>query len=254
VNIIKVRIRRGVTAAMAAVVLVTGACGSDDGSGKAASAAPAKTTPTAPAGNGMAEKSADEILKAAKNAFATATSVHVKGSMEDKGEKMTMDLYLGRDGTKGSIKAPMGGKSYTVSLISVNGKFYMKSPGLWRATGGAAAANLVGNRWVLVPTKNSKDFAEFERMASLEKFAEEMLTTGDEVFAKGETSVVDGKPAITLKDKESILHIATTDTPYILRIEPVKPAKKGEGIDFLDYNAPLKVAPPTDVLDLDELR
>lgn len=238
---------------MTAMVIVTGACG-DDGANKGSAAPPAKATPTAPADNGIAAKSADEIVTAAKNAFGTATSVHVKGRFEEEGDKIAINLVLGRDGTKGTITAPMNGKSYLVSLISVDDKFYMKSPKLWRAVGGAAAANLIGNRWVLIPKKDSKDFEDFEQLADLEKFSDEMFGFDDEVFTKGSTTVVDGKPVITLKGSDSIVYVATTGTPYFIRLEPSSPAEKGQAIQFLDYNAPVNVTAPTDVLDLAELQ
>ncbi|GAA2104851.1 hypothetical protein GCM10009780_56350 [Actinomadura alba] len=254
-NISALKTRCVAAAAVTAMVLAAAACG-DDGATKGAASSPSKATPTAPAGNGVAEKSADEIVAAAKNAFGAATSVHVKGNFEDAGHKIAIDLSLGRDGTKGTITAPVEGKTYPVSLISVNEKFYMKSPKLWRAVGGAAAANLIGNRWVLIPKDDSKDFEDFEQLADLEKFSDEMLSFDDEVFTKGSPTVVDGKPVITLKGSDSIVYVATTGTPYIIRLEPSAAAerKKGQAIQFLDYNAPVNVVPPTDVLDLAELQ
>ncbi|GAA2121045.1 lipoprotein [Actinomadura alba] len=246
--------RRKVTAAVVATVLMTGACGSDAGSDEAATT----TTPkaTAPVDNGVAAKSPQEILAAAKNALASATSAHVKGKMNDGGGTISMNLRLGRAGGKGTLKAPIGRASHTIALISVDGKFYVKSPGLWRAVGGAAAANLIGARWVVVPPKNAKDFAEFEQMIDLKKFADEVLKPEGKTITKGEPTVIDGKPAIALIDgkDDSKLYIATTGTPYPLKIEPAKPAKDGEGIDFLDYNAPYTVTAPTDVLDLSEIQ
>jgi hypothetical protein len=253
-KIIEVRSRRGMTAAMVAMVLVTGACGSDADSGKAATSPTAKATPTAPADNGVAAKSPEEILKAAKSAFATATSVRVKGDMKQASETITMDLHLGRDGSEGTVKAPVGGKSITISLIGVDGKFFMKSPALWRSVGGAAAGNLIGDRWVLVPPKNAKDFAELQQMTDLRKFAEEVLRTDGKPITKGEPTVVDGKPAIPLIDNGAKMYIATTGSPYPLKIESDEPAKDGKGIDFSDYNAPHTVTAPTDALDLSELQ
>jgi hypothetical protein len=87
------------------------------------------------------------------------------------------------------------------------------------------------------------------------KLSKEIFRTDGEVFTKGPTSVIGGRPAIALRGKDMILYVATTGTPYLLRIDPLKPEPTvKEGIDFLDYNAPLEVAPPADAVeDLAEL-
>jgi hypothetical protein len=49
------------------------------------------------------------------------------------------------------------------------------------------------------------------------------------------------------------LRIATSGTPYPLKIVPKKPKTPGEELAFLDYDAPLNVAPPVNALNLDKL-
>jgi hypothetical protein len=117
------------TAAMVALGLMTGACGAGDGDdlGKPAAASPTKSTPT-PASNGVAEKSADEILKAAKNTLTSATSVQAKGRMAEMTNLTPLDLYIGRDGAKGTIKLPVQDNWHPASIIIVNENFYMKGP------------------------------------------------------------------------------------------------------------------------------
>jgi hypothetical protein len=250
------RIRRGAIAtAAAALLLGTSACGlGDSGADKTAASAPAKATSASPAGNGVADKSADEILKAAIDAFSAAKSVHVKGTVTEAGEKITLDLYLTHDGgSRGTIAAPVDGKTLRFSIISTNGKFYLKGRELWRQAGGAAAAELIGDRWVLVPKEQAKDFKDFKQLASIDSFVNEVLKT-DEPLTKGEQTVVDGRPTIGLKGSDGTLHVATTETPYPLKLVPLEPKTQGEGLAFLDYNAPVNLEPPTDALDTSKLR
>lgn len=246
------RIPGGLAAAVAATVLLTAACGPDK-SGAAGTSASTATTPTKPAGNGIEAKSADEILSAATAAFAGAKSVHLKGTMVESGETTSLNLFLGAAGARGTVRAPIQkGKSVSISILSTKRNFYLKSPQMWRSVGGAQMADLIGDRWVLVPKKNNADFKDFERMTDLKKFADEVFKT-DGTVVKGKRSVIDGVPAIGLRGADGTLYIATTGTPYPLKIVPKKPVKPGEELAFLDYDAPLNVTPPANVLDLNKL-
>lgn len=237
---------------MAATALLTAACGPEK-LGAAGTPAPTATTPTKPASNGIEAKSADEILSAATAAFAGAKSVHLKGTMVDSGETTGLDLSLGAAGSRGTVRAPIEkGKSVSISILSTKRNFYLKSPEMWRSVGGAQMANLIGDRWVLVPKKNNADFKDFERMTDLKKFANDVFKTSG-TMVKGKTIVIDGVPAIGLRGSDGTLYVATTGTPYPLKIVPKKPAKQGEGLAFLDYDAPLNVTPPANALDLSKL-
>jgi hypothetical protein len=190
-------------------------------------------------------------MKAATDAFSSATSVHLTGTMVDAGDKITMDLHLGHGEGEGTIRGPFNGKSVPISLIGTKGRFYMKSRELWTAVGGATAGDLIGDRWVLVPKKGAKEFKEFKDMLDSRGFARSVLKP-DGSLTKGGTTVVDGKPAIELKSDGGSLYVATTGNPYPLKIVPSDPAEK-EGLRFLDYDAPLQVEPPARPLDIGKL-
>lgn len=244
----------GFVAATAATVLLTAACGPDEsGATGTPAATPTQAAPTKPAGNGIEAKSADEILSAAKAALAAAKSVHVKGTVVESGETINLDLFLGTEGARGTMGAPIEGKTVSVSILSTKSDFYLKSPQMWRAVGGAPMADLIGDRWVLVPKDDSADFKEFEQLTDLKTVANELFDTKGDKVTKGETTVIDGVPAIGLVGSDGTLYVATTGTPYPLKIVPKKPKKPGEELAFLDYDAPLDVAPPANALDLSKL-
>jgi hypothetical protein len=241
----------GATLAVAGFLVGTAACGPEKpGGGKAAASVPAQASPTAPTGNGIADKSAEAIMKAATDAFSSATSVHLTGTMVDAGDTITMDLHLGHGVGEGTIRGPIKGKSLPVSIIAAKGRFYMKSRRLWTAVGGATAGDLIGDRWVLVPKKAMKNFKGFDGMLSSDGFAR-MLLKPDGPLTKGGTTVVDGTPAIELKSGGGSLYVATTGNPYPLKIVPSDRAK--ESLRFLDYDAPLRVDPPARPLDVSKL-
>jgi hypothetical protein len=242
------RIPGGLAATVATVLLIA-ACG-DQKPGAVATPSQSATK----SGSALGTKSADEILSAATAAFAKAKSVHVKGTFVDSGSTLSMSMFLGTAGGHGQIRAPLqkGKHPVTISILSTNGKLYLKSPQLWRQTGGASMANLIGDRWVLVPKQNSADFKDFEQMTDIKKFADGILKT-DNTVTKGKTTVIDGTPAIGLNDSDATLYIATTGTPYPLKMVPNKPKKPGEELAFLDYNAPLNLQPPANAVNLSQL-
>jgi hypothetical protein len=68
---------------------------------------------------------------------------------------------------------------------------------------------------------------------------------------KGETITVAGRPAIAVHDAESVLYVATTGTPYPLRV--ADSGSPDSALDFLDYDSPVTVTPrkvPVQVRDL----
>ncbi|MGH3390815.1 MAG: hypothetical protein ACRDOO_18270 [Actinomadura sp.] len=246
--------RSGAIVSAAAAVLLTTACGPDEsGATGTPAATPTQATPTKAAGNGIEAKSADEILEAAVAAFVQASSVRVKGVTTDGGMTISLDLSLGRSEARGTMQAPVRDKSVSFSFIVTNGRTYLKGPELWRAAAGAPMAHLVGDRWVLLPKKGG-DIGDLTQIADLEKFAKDVLRNDqNEKIAKGGTAVIDGTPAIGLVGADGTLYVATTGTPYPLKLVPKKPAKPGEELVFLDYDAPLNLTPPADALDLAKL-
>jgi hypothetical protein len=247
---------RGLVAVAVAPTLFLAACGTGESDSPGAAGTPG--TPGTPgssrpavAGNGIADKSADEILAAAQQALKSARSVHLKGAMSDKGEKIKLNLWMTRTAAKGSITGPEGGKTYTIDVIKTGGRFYMHAPAMFRAMGGAAAASLIGNRWVLVP-KGDKDFKDFESLVNIRAMAKEMLTP-DGAVTKGKQTVINGTPVIGLDASDGTLYVATTGRPYPVKLVPLKPETPGEQLAFLDYNAPVTVHRPADPLDLSKL-
>jgi hypothetical protein len=245
------KIVRGLIAVAVAPTLCLAACGTDTaGTQKAGTSKTGSGRPTS-GGNGIAGKSSNEILTAAEQALESAQSVRLKGTLTDSGETTKLNLRVSRTAAKGSITAPEGGKTYTIDVIKTGGRFYMHAPAMFRAVGGAAAASVIGNRWVLVP-KGDKDFKEFESLVNIRSLAKELFTPDGEV-TKGKQTVIDGTPVIGLDGADGTLYVATTGRPYPVKLVPFKPATPGEALAFLDYNAPVKVTRPAHPLDLGKI-
>ena len=93
----------GAATACLGLALLIAACGFLSGSSSTSSTPSATTSPApsqAPA-NGIADKPPAQIVAAATKALASASSVHVKGTVRESGTRYTFDLFLKRASAKG---------------------------------------------------------------------------------------------------------------------------------------------------------
>jgi len=255
--------KRRMAAGAAALALVTGGgvlagCGSSDSSssGAAASTAAAETTQAAP--NGIEKKSAQEILDAAVAAANAASSVTVKGEITQGSESVALDMQVGQEAAQGSISAQgvqveikvLGGKSY----FKLSGDAFAKIAGADDPEVAKAVSALLGDKWLLAPDeKAASELGSFGQLAQKDELLKDFLSPEGDVSVEG-TGEVNGQPVVLLKssDGSGTLAIATTGEPYPLQIKGSEGADSGQ-IDFTDWNAPVNVTAPTDVIDIGEL-
>lgn len=244
----------GAATACLGVVLLTAACGFLSGSSSTSSAPSATTSPAptqAPA-NGIADKPPAQIVAAATKALASASSVHVKGTVRESGTRYTIDLVLERASAKGSMTAPvLGLKSAQFDFVVAGGKLFIRSSTLWQKVGGTAAAQLLNNRWVVLPKASFHDFP----FRSVRAFAR-IIHSGSPRKPRraGAVTMINGRPAIPVRSGDSIVYVATTGPPFPLRVIPATHAAGVGVVDFIAYNAPVKIGPPPNAVDLNQLR
>jgi hypothetical protein len=200
-------------------------------------------------GNGVASKSANEILAATKAAASAATSVHVSGTLSSHGTPITLDMSLAA-GKGGKGKLSENGLSF--ELIVVDETIYIKgSSAFYDHFGGSAAAQVFQGKWLKAPAGQG-ELASLASLANLGKILDQSLaSTG--TLAKGSTSTVNGQSAIELTDstKSGSLFVATTGEPY-----PVQIAKHGAEtgkVSFSEWNEPVQLSPPANAIDLGKL-
>jgi hypothetical protein len=260
--------KRRMAATAAALALAVGgvglsACGGSDSSGSAASTA-VETTAQAP--NGIEKLTAKEILQTSRDAASAASSVKISGAISQGGEEIALDMTLGKDSGEGSITA----QGVEVDLKFVGGKAYLKASGedFAKLVGGSdsaatgeALAALIGDKWLAVPTdENSSGEADglesFRLFGEKDSLLEGILEPDGEVTVKG-TGTVNGTPVVFLdsSEGEGTLAISTVGEPYPLQIKGTgSGSDSGTGeVNFTDWNAPISVTAPTDVVDLGAL-
>jgi len=178
--------------------------------------------------NGVAAKSAQEILTEAGAALKAAQSVHLKGTIKQDDETIRVDLRLSRDAAQGSV---VYGPDRSLELIRVGGKLYQ------------SASTIAGPQpWEIVPASEQDSLGAF---LDLGRIADQMLKP-EGTLSKGKTTTIAGQLAIALRGSESVLYVATTGTPYPLRV--ADSGSQDTALDFLDYSTPVVVTPPRDAV------
>ena len=205
-----------------------------------------------PKSNGVEDKTAHEIVQAASTAAKSASSVHISGSIT-AGGPISIDLTLAKgQGGKGEIKT--NGMSF--QIISTGGKVYFKTDAaaLQKLTGAGIAGQLLAGRWIVAPGSLGQ-VSSFSALTDLTKLFNS-LTTSLGVLQKGDTTKINGQPAIavtsTRKGGGGTLYVATTGQPFPLQLQG---AKGNAGtITFDQWNESVTISPPANAVDFSQLK
>lgn len=201
-------------------------------------------------GNGVASKTAPEILAATKAAADGASSVHVAGALSSGGSPITLNLDLvAGHGGRGQISE--GGLAF--ELIVTDGTVYIKgSPSFYSHFGGAAASQLFRGKWLKAPT-TSGELASLASLTNLGHLLDQALS-GHGALTKGATTTVSGQPVVELRGtaRDGSLYVATTGQPY--PIEIVKRGSETGHVSFTGWNKPVPLSAPSGAIDLSQLQ
>jgi hypothetical protein len=201
-------------------------------------------------GNGLASKSPEEIVAAAKAAATHAASVHIVGSIisENKPISLDMELVAGK-GAKGHLSV----EGLGIEVIALEHAFYLNgSSAFYRHIAGPAAAALLQGKWLKAPT-TSGEFASLAQLTELGKLVESTLSSHGELkHAPGKT--VGGRQAVGVTDatRGGTLYVAATGTPFPLQI-----TKDGSGsgtITFNRWNQPVTITAPAGAINITQLQ
>jgi len=201
-------------------------------------------------GNGIDKLSADDALAKVKAATADVTSVHVKGTIQQSGKPLTLDVEVGSAAAEGSIGVGGG----TMDLRFVDGVTYFRGDSKVFAAFGAnpAQASLAADRWIK-DTSSTGPAGSFAAFLDRKKLFDALLTPQGTVKTGGDASI-NGTKALVLVDSSAEggkLYVAETGDALPLRIE--RTGDNGGRVDFLDYNADVSVDAPSGALDISQL-
>ena len=200
--------------------------------------------------NGIDKLSADAALTKVKAAVADVKSVHVKGTINQSGQPLNLEVFVGSAAAKGTIGVGGG----TMDLRFVDGVTYFRGDAKVFTSFGAnaAQASLAAGRWIK-DTGSSGPAASFATFLDRKQLFDSLLTPQGTV-TKGKTTTVNGKKALILVDHASAggsLYVATTGAALPLRV--ARSGSDGGQIDFTDYNADVSVDAPAGAIDISQL-
>jgi hypothetical protein len=217
--------------AVTALVALAGGCGGGGGSS-----------------NGEADKPAATAFADAQHAALEAKSVHVLGSLNDAGKKLSLDLEI----AQGEGKGTMAESGLSFRIVRIGDTAYIKGTDAFlRQFAGEKAVLLFHDKWLKGPTRNGA-LASLAPLTDIVKLFSGAFGTHGKLENKGETTF-QGHKVVEIRDRGdgSRLYIAADGTPF-----PV--AAKGGGKDastitFGDWNAEVSIEAPKGAVDLGKL-
>lgn len=214
-----------------------------------ATTATTATTPTTTTAsdNGVAARSAEEILAATTAAAKGASAVHVAGG---DGSSIQLDLNVVR-GKGGSGSIAQGGNQF--QIISSGSRVFLRgSDAFYTRVGGSGAAQLLKGRWLSGPVTGQ--FASIAALTDMDRLLAQVVTPSGGKITRGAAATVDGQKAIALIDtrvRGGTLYVATTGKPY--PIEILANGKRGR-IIFDKWDQAVAMPAPADSIDITTLR
>jgi len=203
--------------------------------------------------NSEATKSASQILSDAQAAAQSASSVHESISGipgEFSGADLTLVAGKGGTGTMTIRQSP-------VKLMVIGGSFYMQAGApFWRTVSPSpAAAQLLADRWIKVPTTGSQaaSFAPVASFTDMHQFLGSALQPTGGTVTKAGTTTLNGASAVVLKSANGSMFVSLNGTPYPLAIHQ-DPAKGHGVLTFANWNAPVVLAPPAGAIDFSSIK
>jgi hypothetical protein len=200
--------------------------------------------------NGIAAKSPEQIVAAARAAADGAATVHVAGSVRSEGKPLVLDMELVKaKGGRGSITL----QGVSINIVRVGGAVYINgSQAFYRRIAGPAAAKLLQGKWLKAPEK-SGNFASLASLTDLSKLIDTTLASHGKLARDG-TKTVDGQKVVAVTDvsQGGTLYVASVGPPFPLEI--VKDGGSGGRITFDRWNKPVTLTAPANAININQLQ
>lgn len=200
--------------------------------------------------NGVASKSATEILAAAQAAATQASAVHMSGTIVSGGAPLTLDLHLvsAKGGTGHMTENGVG-----FDLVRIGNKAYIRgSEAFYKHFAGAATAQLLKGKW-LVTSATTGQFAALTSLTDLQQFFKGTLGSHG-TLTKGAETTVAGQKVIAVTDnaKGGTIYIATTGKPYPIELASPHNGKQGK-VTFDQWGKTVTITAPKGAIDVSKL-
>lgn len=242
-------VRRAVVTALVPVALVAlAACGSEEPGSGATGTTSSSTT------SAVELPTSKELYDQAKATALAAKSVHLAGSVTNDDAPMEVDLAGTLDGTNQKLVLGIGA-GQQATILTVAGKYYLLgNDEFWTEQGGGQLADLLVDKYVLMPAADAKDFGDLTvKEALTEMFEDEdVLAMRDSgKVAKGR---LEGDEVYTLSDARGAQHgqlfLSADGKATILKV--IGPRDDPGQLAFTDWDAvePVPAPPKSKVISL----
>lgn len=247
--------RTRLAAAVAGAVMLTAAagCGGDDGDEGDAKSSESST-------EGFADKSVDEIQKAALKDMGALESVRMAGNITNDGGEMSLDLQLNTEGDCSGTIAMDGAEAEIIGLgadsyLKGSKEFWTLSVGGGNDEQAAAIIQMIGDKWAKVPDGGFTEVCDLDAFLDNLEDGDATGSTDDTGEVVGETEV-DGTPAVEISSEEdgetTTVWVGSEEGKhYILKMEVTGGDEPGD-FTFSEFDEPIDVEAPADdeVVDL----
>jgi hypothetical protein len=218
--------------------------------------------------NGIAAKSAGEILDETAAALKSVRSVRMAGTQTLDRRKTAVRADLE---PPSKIRFTFDQAGAAASMVVASGSLYVKAnEAFWKKQGLGAAGSRLAGRWFKAPTSTS-DFKDLTKQLDVATLSR-CLVKDHGSLSKGGTATVNGEPAVVLIDKgdrpgaaPGKLYVAAKGDPLPLRILATgeqRPGRtkdplcnssgsrthRGDTLTFSRYNESFGIAPPEGAL------
>jgi hypothetical protein len=198
-------------------------------------------------GNGVASRSAPEILAASIAAADSAASVHVAGRSAQGQLALTLETDLATNG--GHARVSVLGAAY--ELIRLGNILYLKGNSAFDTRVDSATGLHVPKGVWLRARAHSGPTAQLASFTDLSGELRRLLSNAYRI-TKGAATTVNGQRVIELKETGRLfsgsLYIAATGTPY--PIELVKRGRETEHTTFSRWNVPVTLTAPRSAISI----
>jgi len=205
------------------------------------------TPASAASSNGVANKSASQIVTAATSAVNGASSFTYGGTTRSSGVSTGLKISLS---SSGDGQGTLTSSGQPVKLIKIGDTLYVSSTkAFWTKNLGASAGQTLGTQWVAASSTDS-NYAGIANLFQAQEITGQFLSTSGTTYTKGKTSTINGQPVVAVVGKSggtvNTIYVATTGKAYVIRI--TAPGGNGGTLNFTNYNKPVNpTAPPNPI-------
>lgn len=245
--------RRSVlAAALIPCALVLTACGS-----KSATTATVSTVASGPSNAGLSQA---QLLARFKTALASATALHIKGTMSESGTSTTMDLQINKDG---SADGTIVSGATTIPMIVTGGVTYVQVTPSFATTiksqagsDASLVSEIMTGKWISSKSTIGSSLAgSFSSLTDFSSMTSQLASGSSDKFTAMGTSTVNGQQVAQYKDVSTDGGGPTDgvlDLPLNGLALPIEEDGGSQGTVVFTWNQPTKVTAPAaaDILNL----